>query len=101
MDESSQGSVELIEGVDMVTPHVQKLSGTIREEYLHNPCIDVHRLSGGSPSGTLLTPDLMQTHIHPQMVEEFNAHGEQEYYEHHILHESELSESDRHLVELA
>lgn len=68
MDESSQGSVELIEGVEMVTPHVDKLGGTMREEYLHTPCIDIHRVSGGSPAGTLLTTDLMQTQIHPQMV---------------------------------
>lgn len=67
MDESSQGSVELIEGVEMVTPH-EKLRGTMREEYLHQPCIDIHRVSSGSPGGTLLTTDLMQAHIHPQMV---------------------------------
>ena len=68
MDESSQGSVELIDGVEMVTPHVEKLGGTMREEYLHNQCIDVHRVPGGSPAATLLSTDLMQTHIHPQMV---------------------------------
>ncbi len=47
MDESSQGSVEMIEGVEMVTPHVEKLSGTMRDEYLHTQCIDIQRVHGG------------------------------------------------------
>lgn len=88
MDESSQGSVELIEGVEIVTPHGEKLRGTMREEYLH------------PPGQTLLTTDLMQAHIHPQMVEEFATHGGTEYYEHHILQEHELGDADRQLVEL-
>ena len=33
-------------------------------------------------------------------VEEFSTHGEQEYYEHHILQEHDLTDADRHLVEL-
>ncbi|XP_034240071.1 zinc finger protein 473-like isoform X2 [Thrips palmi] len=101
MDESSQGSVELIEGVEMVTPHGEKLRGTMREEYMQQPCIDIHRVSGGSPGGTLLTTDLMQGHMHPQMVEEFTTHGGTEYYEHHILQEHDLGDADRQLVELA
>jgi len=59
MDESSQGSVELLDSADMVGTHVDKLNPSLQAPY----SIDIQRVGAPSPHQALLTNDLMDNHL--------------------------------------